>query len=61
MEDRRVLHCPCHQSEFDPRQNANVVAGPAPRPLPALPLKIVDGKPRVAGGFIGKVGMDQPM
>jgi rieske iron-sulfur protein len=60
MPESQVLHCPCHQSEYDPRHNAEVVAGPAPRPLAALPLKIVDGKPRVAGGFIGKVGMDQP-
>jgi rieske iron-sulfur protein len=60
MPESQVLHCPCHQSEYDPRHNAAVVAGPAPRPLAALPLKIVDGKPTVAGGFIGKIGMDQP-
>jgi rieske iron-sulfur protein len=59
MPDSQLLHCPCHQSEYDPRQNAKVVGGPAPRPLAALPLKIVDGKPTVAGGFIGKIGMDQ--
>lgn len=56
--DRQVLHCPCHQSEYDPRHDAKVVGGPAPRRLAALPLKISDGKPEVAGGFIGKVGMD---
>jgi rieske iron-sulfur protein len=61
LQDRQVLHCPCHQSEYDPRQDAKVVAGPAPRPLAALPLKISDGKPEVAGGFIGKVGMNQQM
>jgi rieske iron-sulfur protein len=55
----QLLHCPCHQSEYDPRHNAKVVGGPAPRALAALPLKIVDGKPTVAGGFIGKIGMDQ--
>jgi rieske iron-sulfur protein len=60
MPDSRVLHCPCHQSEYDPRHNAKVVGGPAPRPLAALPLKIVSGKPTVAGGFIGRIGMDQP-
>jgi hypothetical protein len=27
--------------------------------LAALPLKISDGKPEVAAGFIGKVGMSQ--
>ncbi len=61
INDRQVLHCPCHQSEYDPRQNAKVVSGPAPRALAALPLKIANGKPEVAGGFIGKVGMNQPM
>jgi rieske iron-sulfur protein len=59
MPDLQVLHCACHQSEYDPRHNAMVVGGPAPRPLAALPLKVVDGKPVVAGGFIGKVGMSQ--
>lgn len=59
IEDKQVLHCPCHQSEFDPRQDAKVVSGPAPRALAALPLKISDGKPEVAAGFIGKVGMSQ--
>jgi rieske iron-sulfur protein len=60
MPESQVLHCPCHQSEFDPRRNAEVVAGPAPRPLAALPLKIEKNKPTVAGGFTGKIGMDQP-
>jgi rieske iron-sulfur protein len=36
-----------------------VVGGPAPRPLAALPLKMVDGKLQVAGEFIGKVGMNR--
>jgi rieske iron-sulfur protein len=61
MEDRKVLHCPCHQSEYDPRQNAKVVGGPAPRALAALPLKLVDGTAQVAGLFIGRVGMDKQM
>jgi Rieske Fe-S protein len=60
LDDKQDLQCPCHQSVYDPRQNGQVVGGPAPRALAALPLRIKDGKPEVAGGFIGKVGMDQP-
>ncbi len=32
------LLCPCHQSTFDASSGATVVFGPAPRPLPQLPL-----------------------
>jgi ubiquinol-cytochrome c reductase iron-sulfur subunit len=32
------LLCPCHQSTFDASTGATVVFGPAPRPLPQLPL-----------------------
>jgi Rieske Fe-S protein len=52
---KQVLKCFCHNSEYDPRQNAAVVFGPAPRKLAALPLKIADGTLTVAGPFIGKV------
>jgi rieske iron-sulfur protein len=61
VADKQVLHCPCHQSEYDPRQDAQVVSGPAPRALAALPLKIADGSLQVAGLFIGRVGMDKQM
>jgi len=30
--------CPCHQSTFDAPRGAQVLFGPAPRPLPQLPL-----------------------
>src|SRR5690349_11852810 len=56
---KRRLHCPGQQSEYDPSQDAKVVGGPAPRPLAALPLKMVDGKLQVAEQFIGKVGMNK--
>lgn len=54
--DTEDFHCPCHHAKFDPRNDAEVVSGPSPRPLPALPLKLVDGKLLVAGGFLSPVG-----
>jgi rieske iron-sulfur protein len=54
-----VFKCFCHNSEYDPRQSAEVVFGPAPRRLAALPLAIVDGALVVAGSFVGKVGAQQ--
>ena len=53
----RLLACQCHFSQFDPRDGAKVVDGPAPRPLPALPLKIVDGKLVVAQPFTAPIGV----
>ena len=38
---------------------AKVVDGPAPRPLPALPLKIVDGKLVVAQPFTAPIGFEK--
>jgi ubiquinol-cytochrome c reductase iron-sulfur subunit len=35
-----AMVCPCHYSTFDPRNGAQVVFGPAARPLPQLPLRI---------------------
>jgi Rieske Fe-S protein len=55
-QERKVFHCPCHQSEYDPRQDGKVVGGPAPRPLPALPLRIENGSLVAAGTFLGRVG-----
>lgn len=54
--DKDVFKCVCHNSEYDPRQSAQVVFGPAPRRLPALPLAADDGPLTVAAAFIGKVG-----
>jgi thiosulfate dehydrogenase [quinone] large subunit len=36
----RVLFCPCHGAEFDPRHGARVLAGPAPIPLPKIKVAI---------------------
>ena len=60
VEDKQVFQCPCHQSRYDPKDGARVVFGPAPRALPALPLKIDDGNLLVAGPFIGRIGMARP-
>jgi Rieske Fe-S protein len=57
--DSQTLKCPCHDSVYDPREEARVVSGPAPRRLPSLPLKIVEGVLVVAGGFVGRVGFKQ--
>ncbi|HEY3791205.1 MAG TPA: ubiquinol-cytochrome c reductase iron-sulfur subunit [Bradyrhizobium sp.] len=57
--DKNVFKCVCHNSEYDPRQGAEVVFGPAPRRLAALPLAIADGSLIVAAPFIGKVGAQQ--
>jgi len=57
--DKYVFKCPCHNSEYDPREGARVVFGPAPRHLAALPLAVEGGSLTVAAPFIGKVGAQQ--
>jgi rieske iron-sulfur protein len=56
LHTAQVLQCPCHQSQYDPRHGARVMGGPAPRPLPALPLKLNNGALGVAGPFTDRVG-----
>jgi ubiquinol-cytochrome c reductase iron-sulfur subunit len=34
------LLCPCHQSQFDVANHAEVIFGPAKRPLPQLPITV---------------------
>jgi ubiquinol-cytochrome c reductase iron-sulfur subunit len=36
------LLCPCHQSQFDIKEEAKVIFGPAKRPLPQLPITVDD-------------------
>jgi Rieske Fe-S protein len=50
------FRCPCHESEFDPKDAGRVVGGPAPRRLPRVPVKVVDGVPVAAAGFLGRPG-----
>lgn len=57
--DKDILKCPCHNSEFNPREGGQVVFGPAPRRLAALPLTIAGGALAVAATFVGKVGGQQ--
>jgi ubiquinol-cytochrome c reductase iron-sulfur subunit len=45
-----ALVCPCHYSTFDPARGAEVLFGPAGRPLPQLPLRIGPGRVLEADG-----------
>jgi rieske iron-sulfur protein len=58
--DKGIFKCFCHNSEFNPRESAQVVFGPAPRRLAALPVQITDGSLVIAAGFVGKLGAQQP-
>jgi rieske iron-sulfur protein len=54
---RHAFVCSCHGSIYDPKNDAEVVSGPAPRHLAALPLKSENGTLTVAAGFVGRVGI----
>ena len=58
-KERDAFVCSCHASIFDPRNAAEVIGGPAPRPLAALGLKLKDGVVMVASTFSGRVGATQ--
>ena len=38
------MACPCHGSVYDPANGAEVLAGPAPSPLPEIPVKVEGGE-----------------
>ena len=57
MPKEQQFLCPCHGSEYDPKQAGKCVFGPAPRALAPLPLKTSDGVLTATGGFIGRVGI----
>lgn len=54
---RQLIVCPCHASVFDPMHGGKVLSGPAPSPLPRLPISVdkagnvyaLDAKPGHAG------------
>jgi len=51
------LLCPCHQSQFDIKREAEVIFGPAKRPLPQLPITIdADGYLVARSDFTEPVG-----
>jgi len=56
LSSRPALVCPCHYSTFDVRRAATVIAGPAGRALPQLPLDVVDGVLVAAGPMSGSIG-----
>ncbi|NHN87692.1 QcrA and Rieske domain-containing protein [Acetobacter conturbans] len=53
---RHLLVCPCHGSAYDVDQGGRVVEGPAPLPLPFVPVSSENGYLRVAGVFSGHIG-----
>jgi Rieske Fe-S protein len=55
-KDGGTLYCACHGTQYDPKDAAKVVDGPAPRRLAMLPLRIEDGVLVAAGPFTGQVG-----
>jgi rieske iron-sulfur protein len=55
-KDKQAFYCACHGSEFDPRDAARIVGGPAKRRLAMLPLQIEGGELIAAGPFTGPVG-----
>src|SRR5215216_7325576 len=57
LSQQGYIVCPCHASMFNPAADAEVVSGPANRPLPSLPIEVSpDGVVLAAGGFEGPVG-----
>ena len=52
QEKTQQLVCPCHQSIFNVNAGAIPQFGPAPRPLPQLPITVdAKGQMRANGGF----------
>ncbi|MBI4539565.1 MAG: Rieske (2Fe-2S) protein [Gemmatimonadetes bacterium] len=41
-EGGQFIHCPCHDGRFD--TNGQVISGPPPAPLPAIPVAVEEGR-----------------
>ncbi|WP_299433109.1 Rieske 2Fe-2S domain-containing protein [uncultured Meiothermus sp.] len=50
--------CPCHGGVYDIHNQARVLAGPVPAPVPQLPVRVEGGRVVVAGEFLGEPGAD---
>ena len=58
LNDSGRIACPCHASQFDPANKASVLGGPAPRPLPGLPIDVQpDGTIVATGPVDGPIGV----
>lgn len=57
VADKKAGLCPCHGGIYDFAHGARVIAGPPPRPVPQLPLKVEEGVLVAAGEFLGEVGV----
>jgi rieske iron-sulfur protein len=56
MSGEKVFACFCHASKFQPLERGKVVAGPASRALPVLPLKLEGDQLVIAGAFSSTPG-----
>jgi len=57
--NNEYFHCPCHQSTYNPFEGCKVVGGPAPRPLPQLPIGVTQDSNQLivaTGPFTGPIG-----
>ncbi len=57
VADKEAALCPCHGGVYDLKDGAKVIAGPPPRPVPQLPVRVEDGVLVAAGEFLGPVGV----